>query len=65
MPRFRCLECKTRLPCTESDRDRIGDLCHVCGSLLEPVGDLGEIVGYSVIGHVAAHATAAHRARAR
>jgi hypothetical protein len=27
----------------------IGDLCPVCGSLLEPVGDLAEIVGYRVI----------------
>jgi hypothetical protein len=29
--------------------DPIGDLCPVCGSLLEPVGDVGEIVGYRVI----------------
>ena len=34
---------------TESEADPIGDLCPVCGSMLEAVGDLGEIVGYRVI----------------
>jgi len=46
---FKCLACKTRLHGTECQADPIGDLCPVCGSLLEPVGDLGEIVGYRVI----------------
>jgi hypothetical protein len=49
MPHFKCLACKTRLYSTESEADPIGDLCPVCGSLLEPVGDLGEIVGYRII----------------
>jgi hypothetical protein len=49
MAHFKCLACKTRLHSTESQADPIGDLCPVCGSLLEPVGDLGEIVGYRVI----------------
>src|SRR5450755_3638153 len=49
MPHLKCLACKTRLQSTESPADLIGDLCHVCGSLMEPVGDLGEIVGYRVI----------------
>lgn len=49
MPHFKCLACKTRLRSTESQADLIGHLCPVCGSLLEPVGDLGEIVGYRVI----------------
>src|SRR5947209_10062454 len=49
MPHFKCQACKTRLHSTESEADRIGDLCAVCGSLLEPVGDLGEIVGYRVV----------------
>jgi hypothetical protein len=40
---------QTRLQSTESPADLIGDLCPVCGSLMEPVGDLGEIVGYRVI----------------
>ena len=49
MAHLKCLACKTRLQSTESPADPIGDLCPVCGSLLEPVGDLGEIVGYRVI----------------
>ena len=49
MPHFKCLACETRLHGTESEANPIGDLCPVCGSLLEPVGDLGEIVGYRVI----------------
>jgi hypothetical protein len=49
MAHFKCLACKTRLQSTESPADPIGDLCPVCGLLLEPVGDLGEIVGYRVI----------------
>jgi hypothetical protein len=49
MPHLKCLACKTRLHGTESQADPIGDLCPVCGSLLEPVGDLGEIVGYRLI----------------
>jgi hypothetical protein len=43
MAHLKCLACKTRLQSTESPADPIGDLCPVCGSLLEPVGDLGEI----------------------
>jgi len=49
MAHLKCLACKTRLHRTESEADSIGDLCPVCGSLLEPVGDLGEIAGYRVI----------------
>jgi len=49
MPHLKCLACKTCLHSTESQADPIGDLCPVCGSLLEPVGDVGEIVGYRVI----------------
>ena len=49
MRHFECLACETRLRSNESEADPIGDLCPVCGSLLEPVGDVGEIVGYRVI----------------
>src|ERR1700730_6761879 len=49
MPHLKCLACKTCPHSTESQADPVGDLCPVCGSLLEPVGDLGEIVGYRVI----------------
>jgi hypothetical protein len=41
MPHFECLACKTRRHGTEGETDPIGDLRPVCGSLLEPVGDLG------------------------
>jgi hypothetical protein len=46
MAHLKCLACKTRLYSTDSPADPIGDLCPICGSLLEPVGDLGEIAGY-------------------
>ena len=49
MPHFKCLACKTRLRSAERQADLIGDLCRVSGSLLEPVGDLGENVGSRVI----------------
>ncbi len=49
MAHFKCLGCKTRLRSTECQADLIGDPCPVCGSMLEPVGDLGEIVGYRAI----------------
>jgi hypothetical protein len=49
MPHLKCLACRTRLQSTQSPADLIGDLCPACGSLMEPVGDLGEIVGYRVI----------------
>jgi hypothetical protein len=49
MPHFKCLVCNTRFYSTESEADSIGDLCPVCGSLLEPVGELGEIGGYRVV----------------
>ena len=49
MPYFKCLPCKTRLYSGESQADPSGHLCPVCDSLLEPVGELGEIVGYGVI----------------
>jgi len=49
MPHFKCLPCKTSLYSAESQADPIWHLCPVCSSLLEPVGDLGEIVGYRVI----------------
>jgi len=49
MAHFKCLACKTRLRSPASKVDPIGHLCPICGSLLERVGDLGEIVGYRVI----------------
>ena len=49
MPHFICLACKTRLHSTERGAEPIGDLCPVCGLVLELDGDLGEIVGYRVV----------------
>jgi hypothetical protein len=49
MSYLNCLACNTRLYSTDCQADPIGDLCPDCGSLLEPVGDVGEIVGYRVI----------------
>ena len=46
MLHFKCLPCKTHRYSGESQADPIGHVCAVCGSLSEPVGDLGEIVGY-------------------
>jgi hypothetical protein len=46
MPHFKCLACKTRL---HSPAGPAGDLCPGCGSLLEPVGELAEIVGFRSI----------------
>jgi hypothetical protein len=49
MPHFKCVACKTRLYSTASPADPVGDLCPGCGSLLEPVSELGEIVGFRSI----------------
>jgi len=49
MPHFKCLPCETRLCSAQSQADPIGHLCPICGSLLEPVGDLAEIVGYRLL----------------
>jgi hypothetical protein len=46
MPHFKCLACKTRLFSAAGPGDLVGDLCPACGSLLEPVGELTEIVGF-------------------
>jgi hypothetical protein len=46
MPHFKCLACKTRLYSAARPIEGVGDLCPGCGSLLEPVGELAEIVGF-------------------
>jgi len=45
----KCQVCRTRLYCAETPADVVGDLCPGCGSLLEPVGELAEIVGFRAI----------------
>ena len=49
MPHSKCVACKTRLYTAAGSDDLVGDLCPGCGSLLEPVGELAEIVGFRSI----------------
>jgi hypothetical protein len=49
MPHFKCVGCRTRLYSASARVDPVGDLCPGCGSLLEPVGALTEIVGFQAI----------------
>ena len=49
MPHFKCVACETRLYSAATPGDLVGDLCPGCGSLLEPVGELAEIVGFQSI----------------
>jgi hypothetical protein len=51
MPHYKCVGCKTRLYSAAGPADLVGDLCPGCGSLLEPVGELAEIVGFQSIKH--------------
>jgi hypothetical protein len=46
MPQLKCVACKAR---QYSPPNLVGDLCPCCGSLLEPVGELAEIVGFRSI----------------
>ena len=48
MPHLKCKPCGTRLY-TAGSGDQVGDLCPGCGSLLEPVGELAELVGFRLI----------------
>jgi hypothetical protein len=49
MPHFKCVACKARLYSAAGPADLVGDLCPGCGSLLEPVDELAEIVGFRAI----------------
>ena len=49
MPHYKCEGCKMRLYSAAGLSDLVGDLCPGCGSLLEPVGELAEIVGFQSI----------------
>jgi hypothetical protein len=61
MPHFGCLACKTRLRGTAGEADPMGIYGAVCGSLVEPVGDLREIGGTALSSHAAAHRTPARQ----
>jgi hypothetical protein len=45
MPHYKCATCTTRLMAASGPQGR----CEVCGSILEPVGELSEIVGYRLV----------------
>lgn len=49
MPHFKCVACRSRLHTQESPANELADVCPGCESLLEPVGDLAEIVGFQAI----------------
>ncbi len=49
MAHFKCVTCKLRLRTTAAPENLVGDLCPGCGRLLEPVGELAEIVGFRVM----------------
>ena len=46
---FKCVDCRIRLYRAAGSDDLVGDLCPGCGSFLEPVGELAEIVGFRSI----------------
>ncbi len=46
MPHSKCVACKTRLFSPGGPAELVGELCPVCGTLLEPVGSLAEVVGF-------------------
>lgn len=49
MTYFKCVSCRARLY-TVAPADRlVRDLCPGCGAMLEPVGELAELVGYRSI----------------
>ena len=52
MPHFKCEGCRTRLYSAAARADLVDDLCSGCGSPLEPVGELAEIVGFQSVKRV-------------
>ena len=61
MPHLRCEPCGNRQYRAGSG-DQVGDLCPGCGSLLEPVGELAELVGFRLVASAAAAEGAASNA---
>lgn len=47
---FKCVTCKARLYSPADPDSLVRDLCPGCGAMLEPVGELAEVVGYRSIG---------------
>lgn len=48
MPHLKCTACGIRLHSRGSTAGGVGELCPACGSLLEPVVKLSELVGLQV-----------------
>jgi hypothetical protein len=49
MPHFKCEACKARLDGSGRSVELVGDLCPECGSPLEPVTELTQLVGFRSI----------------
>jgi hypothetical protein len=49
MPHLKCTTCRTRLDTGGRPAELDDDLCPGCGSLLQPIGGLAEVVGYQLI----------------
>jgi Zn-finger nucleic acid-binding protein len=64
MPHFKCVGCRTRLYSASARADLVFDLCPSCGSLLEPVGELTEIVGFQSITRAMVSQDVSHEAAA-
>ncbi len=47
MPHFKCVGCKLRLHTDSGPVNQVGDPCPVCGTPVEPVADLTELVGFA------------------
>ncbi len=59
MPHYKCAACRARLHVSGRPAELVGDLCPECGSLLEPVSELTELVGFRSITTSGSGATAA------
>ena len=46
MRHLKCVVCKIRLSIPGAPAEMVGELCPSCGSLLEPVGTLVEVMGF-------------------
>ena len=49
MTYFKCVICKARLYSVANPDTLVRDLCPGCGAMLDPVGELSEVVGYRSI----------------
>ena len=49
MPHYKCDACRIRLHPPGNRLDRFSDLCPECGSLLDPIADLGQLIGFRLI----------------